>query len=386
MVRLAAVGAALIMVSACTSSGSGAGMGAFVAPPIAVAEPGPALEKQLNLVVWDGYAEAAWTDEFVKETGCKVHAQVAGSSDEMVALVKSGQYDVVSASGDASLRMIASGDVAPVDVSRVPNYKDIYPSLKLKSWNSVNNVPYGIPHGRGANVLLYNKDKVKPEPSSWSAVYDPASPYAGKITAYDSPISIADAALYLMSARTDLNIKNPYALDRTQFDAAVALLKKQHALVKSYWSDASLEQQDFQNGVELLGTSWQVVLNRAKSAGATNLATKVPAEGATGWADTWMITSAAKNPGCAYKWLDFIVSPKINAEVAESYGEAPANSLACGKTSDPTFCTQYHADEASYWDRIYSWTTPTEPCLDGSDRVCVPYNDWVTAWNEIKQS
>ena len=111
--------------------------------------------------------------------------------------MRTGRYDGVSASGDATLRLIAGGDVAPVNTGLVPNYADIYAALKNQYWNSAGGKMYGIPHGRGANILMWNPKIVKQAPTSWSAVFDKNSPYKGKVTAYDSPIYIADAALYL---------------------------------------------------------------------------------------------------------------------------------------------------------------------------------------------
>lgn len=383
--RLCAGAAFLALLAACSPNPANTAPRAFVAPPVAMAEPGPQVEGQVNLVVWAGYAEKTWTDAFTKATGCKVNANVAGSSDEMVADVKSGEYDVVSAAGDASLRLIASGDVAPVDVSKVPSYAQIYPDLKNQRWNSVDGVPYGIPHGRGANVMVYNKDKITTPPTSLGAIFNPDPAVAGHVTVYNSPISIADAALYLMHQRPELNIKNPYALDQTQFDAAIGLLTKLQPAVSRYWADAQTQQTDLEKGTDLVGTSWQVVLNNLGRDGYKQIAAVKPVEGLTGWSDTWMIAAGAKNPTCAYKWLDYISSPAVNAQAAEFFGEAPANSQACAKTTDPKFCAEYHADDPVYWKDVWYWTTPTARCLDGSSRLCVPYADWVTAWTRITQ-
>src|SRR6185295_4758819 len=221
-----------------------------------------------------------WVSDFEKETGCKVNNKVAGTSDEMVTLMKTGEYDTVSASGDASLRLIYGGDVAPVNTDLIPNYKDVFDGLKNKAWNSVDGVSYGVPHGRGANLLMYRTDSVNPAPTSWSAVFDPSSPYKGKVTAYDSPIYSADAALYLMKTKPDLGIKNPYALDDKQFDAAVALLKKQKANVGEYWSDYLKEVQSFKSGNSVVGTTWQVIVNTAVGEKVPVKAT-LPQEGAT---------------------------------------------------------------------------------------------------------
>ena len=95
--------------------------------------------------------------------------------------MRTGQYDVVSASGDATLRLIAAGDVEPMNTDLITSYKDIFDSLKMKPWNSVNGVAYGIPHGRGANVLMYRTDKVSPAPDSWGAVFDKAGANKGAV-------------------------------------------------------------------------------------------------------------------------------------------------------------------------------------------------------------
>ncbi|MCO5993269.1 ABC transporter substrate-binding protein [Actinoallomurus rhizosphaericola] len=393
---LVAVAAVSLLAAGCggNSGGShhgGIGAGGFTPPNIPALQSLGQGEGQVNLVSWAGYVEDGsnykdrdWVHPFEKQTGCKVHNTVAGTSDEMVSLMKSGQYDAVSASGDASLRLIAGGTVAPVNTSLVPNYADIFPDLKNKPWNSVNGKMYGIPHGRGANMLMWRTDKVNPAPDSWSVVFDPNSPYKGKITAYDSPIYIADAALYLMSTQPALEIKDPYALDQRQFDAAVNLLKEQKQIVGEYWSDATKIQQSFKAGDTVLGTTWQVIAN-GLSADKTPVQTVLPKEGATGWSDTWMVAAKAQHPNCAYKWLNWVVSPQVNAQIAESWGEAPANSKACDLTQDKNFCTTYHAADAPYWTKVHYWNTPITQCLDGrKDVKCVDYAKWTQAWTQIK--
>ncbi|MET9450158.1 ABC transporter substrate-binding protein [Streptomyces cinerochromogenes] len=384
--------AALLLAAACDSSGSGGPSATGLNPPDLKAPTKLGrTEGQVNLIAWAGYVEdgsndpkADWVSGFEKQTGCQVHSKVAASSDEMVKLMKTGEYDAVSASGDASLRLIASGDAAPVNTDLVPNYRDVFSGLKNGAWNSVRGTMYGIPHGRGANLLMYNTTKVTPAPTSWSAVFDAASRYKGHVTAYDSPIYIADAALYLKATKPELKIKDPYALDQKQFDAAVALLKQQNANVGEYWSDYLKEVSAFKSGDSVVGTTWQVIANLAASEGA-KVKALLPKEGSTGWSDTWMVSARAKHPNCAYKWLDWIVSPKVNAQVAEYFGEAPANSRACAETSDKNFCTVYHAADENYWKKIAFWNTPIEQCLDGRKDVrCVPYAKWVQAWTEIK--
>jgi putative spermidine/putrescine transport system substrate-binding protein len=349
-------------------------------------------EGQVNLIAWGGYVEDGstdpnvdWVSDFEKQTGCQVNVKIGATSDEMVTLMRTGKYDGVSASGDATLRLIAGGDVAPVNTDLVPNYKDVFDALKDQPFNTVDGVNYGIPHGRGANLLMYNKDVVKPAPDSWGAVFDPKSPYKGKITAYDNPIYIADAALYLKATKPDLGIDNVYELDDKQFNAVVDLLKQQRGMIGEYWSDYTKEQSAFTSGDTVLGTTWQVIANLVQAdKKSPPVEAILPKEGATGWSDTWMVSSGAKHPNCMYKWMNHIVSPQANAQMAEWYGEAPANSKSCALTEAKDFCKIFHADDEAYFAKVAYWNTPRKECGDDRGSTCMDYSEWVKAWTEIK--
>jgi putative spermidine/putrescine transport system substrate-binding protein len=387
--------AAVALASACggSDSGGGGGSGPGGAQPPKLSAPTSlgATEGVLNIIVWAGYAEDGssdkavdWVHPFQQQTGCKVNVKVGNTSDEMVTLMKTGQYDGVSASGDATLRLIYGGDVAPVNTALVPNYATISDFLKNGAWNSVSGQMYGIPHGWGANLLTWRTDTVTAAPDSWGAVFDPNSPYKGKVTAYDSPIYIADAALYLKATKPELKIDNPYELDDTQFQAAVDLLKTQKSLVGEYWSDYTKAVQALESGDTVIGTEWQVIANLVNSGTKAKVQTTVPKEGSTGWSDTWMVAAKAAHPNCMYKWMDWVVSPKINAQVAEWFGEAPAQAKACDQTSDKGFCGTYHALDKTYADKIAYWTTPRTSCGDARGNVCKDYAAWTQAWTEIK--
>ena len=388
--------AAVALLAACgttsgTPSPAGSSAGGFTAPDLPMLDRlGPG-EGSVSILAWPGYAEDGandpkvdWVTPFEKQTGCQATIKTFGTSDEAVTLMKTGEYDTISASGDASLRLIAAGDVAPVNTGLVPNYADVTAFLKDRPWNSVNGRMYGVPHGWGANLLMYRTDIVKPEPTSWAAVFTDAGKYQGKVTAYDSPIYIADAALFLMTTKPDLGIKNPYALDDKQLTAAVDLLKAQKPNVSEYWSDYLKEVQSFKSGNSVIGTTWQVIVNTAVAEKAPVKAI-LPAEGATGWSDTWMVAAKSKHPNCAYQWLNWIVSPGANAQVAEYFGEAPANQKACALTTDKSFCETYHAGDSAYAEKIWYWSTPVPQCLDGrTDVKCTDYAAWTRAWTEIK--
>ncbi len=344
---------ALLAATACGSDDDGDSAGGTTTTeesnmPTSIGEP----EGQVNLINWAGYVEKDWVTPFETETGCKVNSKVGATSDEMVTLMKTGNYDGVSASGDATLRLIAGEDVAPVNTDLIENYEAVFEGLKNQPHNTVDGEPYGVPHGRGANLLMFRTDVVKPEPDSWSVVWEADSPYKGKITAYDSPIYIADAALYLKATQPDLGIEDPYALDDTQFQAAVDLLKQQKANIGEYWSDAAKEIQSFTNKDTVVGTTWQYQANQLTGAKPpVPVKAILPKEGSTGWSDTWMISSKAKNPNCMYLWMNYIISPEANAMATEYFGEAPVNAEACGLTKDKNHCTTFHAEDEEYFDQ-----------------------------------
>ena len=348
-------------------------------------------EGQVNIVAWAGYVEDGstdpaydWATPFTDLTGCEVNVKIGNSSDEMVQLMQSGEYDTVSASGDATTRLIQGGEVTAIDPAQFSSYADIFEGLKLKPWNSVDGEPLGIPHGRGANLLVYNTEAFPEAPTSWSAMFEAGGVADGAISVYDSPIYIADAALYLMATQPDLGITNPYALDQAQFDAAIALLSSQKDIAGQYWALYTDQQAALEDGSVLAGTTWQVIVNLAQGNGAKIDAVK-PAEGATGWSDTWMLSSKAANPNCAKLWMDWIASPWANAQVAVWFGEAPSNAKSCTLDGMAEHCQIFHAEETDYWNDVWYWTTATEECLDGrTDVACVPYTEWVNAWTTLR--
>ncbi len=369
--------AMVLAVSACGSSSSSSSSSAKLPTSIGNGE------GQLNLVAWEGYAQPEWVKPYEAQTGCKVHAKYAGSSDEMVTLMRQGgQYDMVSASGDASLRLIRGGEVAEMNVALVPEWKNFIPQLQSPSHNTVDGKHYGISLQWGPNTLLYNTKSVTPAPTSWSAIY--SGKYKGEVTVPANPIQIADAALYLSKTKPSLGITDPYELTEAQLNAAGELLKEQKPLIKKYWALASDEIELFKNGDAVIGAAWPYQYSTliADHAPVQQI---IPSEGATGWADTWMLASQAKDPNCAYKWVNWVSSPKVQAEQAISYGETPVNTKACPymEKIQKGSCSLYHANApAAYFDSIKFWKTPVAECGNGQSD-CMDYSKWQQKWTEV---
>lgn len=351
-------------------------------------------EGALNLIIWEGYAERGavdpaydWVTPFETATGCKVNTTSMTDSANGVQLLQSGEYDGGSFSGDASVRLMKAGDVAPVNVSLLDNYANVFAGLKDKSHNSLGGVPYGVPHGRGANVLMWNSDVVTTAPTSWDPVWEGGSAYTGKISVYDSSIYIADAAIHLMKTKPELGIKDPYQLNDEQFAAAISLLEAQRDNGAVYWGTAADQITSFASGNLVVGTTWQYQANMLAGEPAVKIATTLPEEGSTGWSDTWMMATKAKHPNCMYLWMNHMMSAEANGQATVWFGEAPTSQAACdyAETISAGHCTQFHATDEAYFEKVWYWSTPQADCADEDAATsCKDQDAWVEAWTTLR--
>jgi putative spermidine/putrescine transport system substrate-binding protein len=377
--------------AAATASASGLGS----APPATNPSGIGAGEGELNLVIWTGYAEKGasdpaydWVTPFETQTGCKVNTTDMTDSNNGVSLMQSGNYDGISASGDATTRLIQGGLVAPIDTSVLPNYANVFESLKNLPHNTVDGVNYGVPHGRGANLLAYNTEKVTTAPTSWAPIWENGSDYSGKISIYDSSIFIADAALHLKTTRPELGINDIYQLTQEQFDAAVDLLEQLDANKPLYWGTAADQIQSYTSGDVVVGTTWQYQVN-VLQADNQPVEAVLPDEGSTGWSDTWMMSKTAAHPNCMLLWMNWMMSPEANAQATIWFGEAPTSQAACdaAEAISPGHCEAFHATDEAYFAKVAYWATPQEDCKDEDPATtCVTQDDWVQAWTDLRGS
>ncbi len=343
-------------------------------------------EGQVSIVAWAGYIERGetdpaydWVTSFEEESGCKVSVKTAATSDEMVALMNEGGFDLVTASGDASLRLIAGDRVQPINTALIPSWSTIDPRLQESAWHTVDGVHYGTPYVWGANVLMYNTEVFgDTPPASWNVVFEKmdlpdGQSNEGRVQAYDGPIYVADAALYLMTHKPELGIKDPYELNEEQYAAALDLLRTQRTLVGRYWHDAFIQMDDFTNEGVVASSSWPFMVNVLKAGGAP-VASTFPEEGITGWADTTMLHVDSPNPNCAYMWMEHSLSPKVQGDVSAWFGTVPSVPAACtgNELLGDTGCANNGYEN---FDKIKFWRTPTALCSTGE---CVPYYRWVS--------
>ncbi len=371
--------AATLVLAACTKP---------EAPP-----PSTALEGALDIVAWAGYIERGavdkdydWVTPFEAETGCKVNVIPAGTADEMVLQIASGGHDLVTASGDAALRLIRERKVVALDLARVPGYASVDARLQRAAWHYVDGAHYGVPYLWGPNLLLYDAAAFgKRPPTSWSVVFEPQTLADGKsnqqrVQGYDAPIYIADAALYLMAKQPALGIEDPYALSVPQYQAALNVLRAQRPLVHRYWRDASVQMQDFSREGVVAAPSRAFQSNVLIDSGK-NFAAVMPQEGATGWADTFMLSARARHPNCAYRWLEWSLKPKVQGDAAAWVGGNPAVPAACDGNAllGPEGCK---ANGYEHFAKLHFWRTPESKCEQHA-QGCVPYRQWMRDYRDI---
>jgi putative spermidine/putrescine transport system substrate-binding protein len=382
---LALLGAVLLIAAACGGDDEEGGGTEAASGPLQEVGEG---EGEVGIIAWAGYIERGetdpaydWVTEFEEDTGCAVKVKTAATSDEMVALMQEASgFDLVTASGDASLRLIAGGTVQEINTDLIDSWDTVDERLQDAPWHTVDGKHYGVPYQWGSNVLAYNTQAFKGEaPTSWNVVFEEQTlpdgeSNEGRVQAYDGPIYIADAALYLMAHQPELGIEDPYELNREQFDAAIELLRQQRDLVGRYWHDAFVQIDDFTNEGVAASSSWPFQVNLLKAEGEP-IDSTLPEEGATGWADTTMMHSEAPHPNCAYKWLEWSLNPKLQGDLAAWFGSVPSVPTACegNELLTDKGCETNGIDN---FDQIHFWKTPQTEC-ETQDQ-CVPYHEWVT--------
>ena len=338
-------------------------------------------EGQLDIVAWPGYIERGesdkaydWVTGFEKETGCKVNVKTAATSDEMVSLMTKGGYDLVTASGDASLRLIAGKRVQPINTALIPNWKNIDPRLKDGPWYVVDKQTYGTPYQWGPNVLMYNTNVFKTAPTAGVWCSRNRRCRTASPTRAGSRPTTARSTSPMRRSTSRRNSRNWGSRTRTsstktQYKAALDLLRKQQPLIHRYWHDATVQMSDVKNEGVVASSTWGYMVN-GLVADKQPVASVIPKEGATGWADTTMMHAEAKHPNCAYKWMDWSLQPKVQGDLAAWFGSLPAVPAAC-KDSELLGAEGCKTNGFDQFDKIAFWKTP-----QAEGGKFVPYSRW----------
>ena len=345
-------------------------------------------EGQLDIVAWPGYIERGetapefdWVTAFEDATGCSVNVKTANTSDEMVALMNEGGFDLVTASGDASLRLIA-GEAGSADQHRAdPVLGQRRRSAEERALAHRRRRAFRRPLHVGAEradvrhrgLWRHRTDVVERRLRA-----DDICPTASRTRAECRPMTARSTSPtrrnYLMYHQPDLGITSPYELNQAQYEAALDLLRQQRTLVSRYWHDAFIQMDDFKNEGVVASGSWPFQVNILTSEGEP-IASVIPQEGATGWADTTMMHIDAAHPNCAYKWMEHSLASNLQSDLSVWFGAVPSVPSACTDGRGMQTAEGCTANGLDDFDRIRFWTTPVSSCE--SQGECVPYYRWV---------
>jgi putative spermidine/putrescine transport system substrate-binding protein len=360
----------IALVAACGDRGSrGADGKGGTKAPVAVGE------GRLDILAWPGFALAAdgsandaWLRPFEKATACEVHVQRVGTAADLLASTDKKGIDLVIATSDVSLLLAQSGRVQPLDVKRVPALAGVFRPLSSAASIVDGGVRYGVPLQWQAMRYRYDRALFanRQVPASARDFFEPGvlpdgRSNAGRIGVYEQPMAIAEAALYLADVDPNLGISDPYALDETQYAAALEVLRAQRALAAA------------PNATSVLGGNWPDQLLAALSATTGANDGNLPAGIGTGWLQASMLHAKARHPNCAMAWMQWSLQPAVQAAAAESFATLPVVAAACTGSDKlgRDWCAAKGVDAIG---TVRLWRTPTARC---GAKSCVPYSRWV---------
>jgi putative spermidine/putrescine transport system substrate-binding protein len=352
-------------------------------------------EGSLSLVALPGYVESGgsdarvdWVSAFQDQTKCQVDLKVVKTAEDMTNEMKNKnrRYDGVAAPPEVAGRLISDHQITPVNTDLIEGYKKLDP--RLRSLQKRGDTTYGVPYVWGTNLLMYDTRAMQSAPTGWSNLFDPgeAKKYAGRLIVRDSPLTIAEAALYLRGKDRKLKITDPDSLTPKQLGAVARVLTKQRPYVKDYWEQPAEAVSPFASGEAALGEVWPYQADVLAQAGRPVQAI-APSEGVTGWTNAWMIGARAAHPNCMYQWMQWTSTVDVQQQVAQWVGAAPANPEACAEGRlKASFCGANHVGDRGFINKVMFAHTPSKNCGGGASaegkRECTDYTEWIEAWTK----
>jgi putative spermidine/putrescine transport system substrate-binding protein/spermidine/putrescine transport system substrate-binding protein len=321
---------------------------------------------EINMLVWEGYADPSFIDPFEAATGCKVSATYVGSNDDYAAKLAAGGgiYDLTSAPMDSTGVLIDAGFLEPIDLSRIKGWDGIYPQFRNAKAINVDGKVYGVPYIWGAVPIMYRTDMIKDEIDSIEVFWDPK--YSGKISIWDDK-----TALY-MGARLSGH-DNVYTLNDEQLADATNKLIEQKPLLRKYWATAGELIDLFVKGEVWISNTWGGYQSSVILAEGIPVVEVIPKEGAGAYADAWNIVKGVYNRDCAYEYINFAISPEGQCGVYRVTGYSLSNEASAKTCMTPEEFTASHQDDPAYFEKLNVWEN-LGPKLE-------PYTN---AWNAVK--
>ena len=231
--------------------------------------------------------------------------------------------DIIQPSHHMIARFAEAGLIEPIDFSKIPSYKYVFPSFKAGAYSMYEGKSYSVPYTFGVNGVCYRKDMVEEPVTSLAALWDKR--YAGHIATSRNPDDAVQAvALYLNMDVSKLNEDTDAKLEMVK----EAMREQNPLLLKRF---ESLEEQKnlLATGEVWVASSddgncWQMMLDGLPVQYA------LPEEGATAWIDQFAIMADAPHKDAAYLWIDHLLSPEMASMMIQEIGYMVVNEKAQG--------------------------------------------------------
>ncbi len=309
------------------------------------------LAEELAFLGWEGYADQSFVADFEKETGCKVTATYVGSNDDFAPKLAAGGglYDIVSVSADSTGVLVAAGLVAPLDVSRIEAFNDIYPLFRNAKGINADGQVWGVPLTWGSIPLMYRTDKISEVPDSYAALWD--EKYKGRVALWDDKSAIFNTARLL-------GYNDVYNLTDEQLEAVKKKLIEGKPQLRKYWTTAGELINLYASGEVWISNTWGGFQVAELQKQGIPVKEFLPKEKADGWVDNWQIVKGTPNADCAYKFINFTLSPRGQCGISSVTGYSAANPVAAKQCMSPEEYTAKHQDDINYVNSLVMWEMP----------------------------
>ena len=295
---------------------------------------GAAKDQTLKIYNWSDYIDPQILADFTKETGIKVQYDTFDSNEILETKVLQGNtgYDIVAPSNHNIPRYIIAGAIAPLDKSKLPNNKNLWPDIMSHMEPFDPGQKYTVPYMWGTIGIGYNvKEVAKRLPGvtidSWAVVFDPAN-----------LAKLKDCGVYYLDASEDMYAvalnylgKDPNSKNLADYQAATDMMVKARPFVRKFHSSEYVEALANGDICLAIGYSGDILQAKTRAEEAKNgveINYVIPKEGSQVWFDVFAIPADAPNKAAAYKFLDYMLRPEVIAKASNFTQYANANSAA----------------------------------------------------------
>ncbi len=275
----------------------------------------------IRMLLWDGYADSAWVDEFQKAAGYTVKVTYATSADEQIAKMKASggkDYDLVAVDS-ASIRTFHDQKLmTPLDMNKLPGFANVLQEFQQVQAPIFDGVRYGIPLAWGSLGLVYDKKTFPDGPKSWNVMWDPQ--YKGRVISQD------DANNNINLGAIMLGIQDPFNLKPEDFPNVKKKLSDLRGNLLTYFAGFDEGTTLFAENNVVLMFSMGELSSIALQKKGFDVGYAIPEEGALGWLDNLVLSVGAANPEGAYAWMNFFLQSRIGQDMTKKFGYGSTTS------------------------------------------------------------